>query len=352
MNRKKLVRKARKFMRNNLPAYSNWRYTGYGITEEQLVDFVMSVIPGMGTIEINKGCPIHGACEKNILPQSDIQKKIFDFSKFTCKYFGKEKRGFILNEYSGCRLIFYDSILTIRVPFLDGTFFIDYEYLKKLNITDFKFVDEKIEPEPDLLKCDGWEFECKYHGLNRTGKISIFKNSIIFSFDYNPASLIGYIPFKISNFKFSYLADYSGITDFRLLSKKVKPEFNVTGYKNRTGSKEKLGINCTACANIKECKNFKTNKMKTQTLEEILHGYVNFKDANGSKTVKILPLSIIDAMEEYHNQFKKPITDIFTADLLKEFWDRFGSPDKTTKVSGDADTMFNWFKEKLKGYFE
>lgn len=39
--------------------------------------------------------------------------------------------------------------------------------------------------------------------------------------------------------------------------------------------------------------------MTKQTAEEILREYVDFKDVNGSKTVKLLPLTITDAMEEY-----------------------------------------------------
>ena len=41
-----------------------------------------------------------------------------------------------------------------------------------------------------------------------------------------------------------------------------------------------------------------------KTAEEILREYINFKDVNGNKTVKLLPLTIIDIMEEYSEQFK------------------------------------------------
>jgi len=33
--------------------------------------------------------------------------------------------------------------------------------------------------------------------------------------------------------------------------------------------------------------------------EEVLRTYINFEDANGSKPITLLPLTIIDAMEEY-----------------------------------------------------
>ena len=42
-----------------------------------------------------------------------------------------------------------------------------------------------------------------------------------------------------------------------------------------------------------------------QTAESILREYIQFDDANQSKTIEILPLTIIDAMEEYSNQQEK-----------------------------------------------
>ena len=36
-----------------------------------------------------------------------------------------------------------------------------------------------------------------------------------------------------------------------------------------------------------------------KTAEEILREYVNFNDVNGNETVELLPLTIVDAMEEY-----------------------------------------------------
>lgn len=40
-----------------------------------------------------------------------------------------------------------------------------------------------------------------------------------------------------------------------------------------------------------------------KTAEEILREYVSFDDINGSETVELLPLTIIDAMDEYLGQF-------------------------------------------------
>lgn len=41
-----------------------------------------------------------------------------------------------------------------------------------------------------------------------------------------------------------------------------------------------------------------------RTAEEILKEYFSFEDVNQSETVEILPLTIIDMMEEYVEQFK------------------------------------------------
>ena len=39
--------------------------------------------------------------------------------------------------------------------------------------------------------------------------------------------------------------------------------------------------------------------------EEILREYIEFYDVNGSETVELLPLTIVDIMEEYASQFRK-----------------------------------------------
>jgi len=54
---------------------------------------------------------------------------------------------------------------------------------------------------------------------------------------------------------------------------------------------------------IELCENYlKRMIIMKQTAEEILREYVDFKDVNGSETVEMLPLTIIDAMEEYAEQ--------------------------------------------------
>ena len=39
--------------------------------------------------------------------------------------------------------------------------------------------------------------------------------------------------------------------------------------------------------------------------EEILRTYIDFEDVNGSEPVTLLPLTVIDAMEEYATQCQK-----------------------------------------------
>jgi hypothetical protein len=43
--------------------------------------------------------------------------------------------------------------------------------------------------------------------------------------------------------------------------------------------------------------------------EEILKTYVDFEDVNGSEPVTLLPLTIIDAMEEYATQCQEDMAD-------------------------------------------
>jgi hypothetical protein len=39
-----------------------------------------------------------------------------------------------------------------------------------------------------------------------------------------------------------------------------------------------------------------------QTAESVLREYIQFEDVNQSETIELLPLTIIDAMDEYANQ--------------------------------------------------
>jgi hypothetical protein len=46
-----------------------------------------------------------------------------------------------------------------------------------------------------------------------------------------------------------------------------------------------------------------------KSAEKILKEYINFEDVNQSETVEILPLTIVDAMEEYANQCQEDMAD-------------------------------------------
>jgi len=43
--------------------------------------------------------------------------------------------------------------------------------------------------------------------------------------------------------------------------------------------------------------------------EEILRTYVDFEDVNGSEPITLLPLTVIDAMEEYATQCQEDMAD-------------------------------------------
>lgn len=49
--------------------------------------------------------------------------------------------------------------------------------------------------------------------------------------------------------------------------------------------------------------NTNTSERKIQAPRQILSGYVDFEDVNATETVELLPLTIVDAMIEYANQF-------------------------------------------------
>jgi hypothetical protein len=53
-----------------------------------------------------------------------------------------------------------------------------------------------------------------------------------------------------------------------------------------------------------------------QTAESILREYIQFEDVNQSKTIEILPLTIIDAMDEYANQQERSYSEEEVLDLL------------------------------------
>lgn len=69
---------------------------------------------------------------------------------------------------------------------------------------------------------------------------------------------------------------------------------------------------------------------RTKTAEEILREYIEFDDVNGSETISILPLTIVDMMEEYKNH--EPTQQ-------QEIHDEFR---KTAVKSGMLYLSLNW----------
>ena len=87
-----------------------------------------------------------------------------------------------------------------------------------------------------------------------------------------------------------------------------------------------------------------------KTAEEILREYIQFDDVNGSKTVRMLPLTITDAMEEYAEQFKKARK--VSLESLKDILDK---SEKDGTLEEEAKRMnpspVEWFYQKIKHHF-
>ena len=74
----------------------------------------------------------------------------------------------------------------------------------------------------------------------------------------------------------------------------------------------------------------------TQTAENILREYIQFDDVNQSETIELLPLTIIDAMEEYAKQqqgySKEEVIDILQIFLYN------------SQRGEDLEDVIKWFK--------
>jgi len=58
-----------------------------------------------------------------------------------------------------------------------------------------------------------------------------------------------------------------------------------------------------------------------KSAEKILKEYINFEDVNQSETVELLPLTIVDAMEEYANQCQEDMDKKYTEEDIREVID-------------------------------
>ena len=65
--------------------------------------------------------------------------------------------------------------------------------------------------------------------------------------------------------------------------------------------------------------------------EEILRTYVDFEDVNGSEPITLLPLTVIDAMEEYATQCQEDMADDLEAILNNSIYIDFISKKEIVK---------------------
>ena len=83
-----------------------------------------------------------------------------------------------------------------------------------------------------------------------------------------------------------------------------------------------------------------------QTAEEILREYVTFEDVNQSETVELLPLTIVDAMEEYADQYTCDETRLRQSqeDIKKLKLEILESVKLTFEIHSDYSTTCNGYK--------
>ena len=72
--------------------------------------------------------------------------------------------------------------------------------------------------------------------------------------------------------------------------------------------------------------------------EEILRTYVDFEDVNGSEPITLLPLTVIDAMEEYATQCQEDM-----ADKIEIKWNEY----RTVTNNEDAWLFKQWLISSL-----
>ena len=83
-----------------------------------------------------------------------------------------------------------------------------------------------------------------------------------------------------------------------------------------------------------------------KSAEEILKEYINFEDVNQSETLEILPLTIVDAMEEYATQCQEDMADKkYTEEDINEM-----ACDFVINVGGLPKTIEEWQNALWKFY--
>jgi hypothetical protein len=76
-----------------------------------------------------------------------------------------------------------------------------------------------------------------------------------------------------------------------------------------------------------------------QTAESVLRGYIQFDDVNQSETIELLPLTIIDAMDEYVNQQERSYSE---EDLKEAF---FSGCQSERQIKPRIKCWNEWFEQ-------
>jgi hypothetical protein len=78
-----------------------------------------------------------------------------------------------------------------------------------------------------------------------------------------------------------------------------------------------------------------------KTTESVLREYIQFEDVNQSETIELLPLTIIDAMDEYANQQERSYSEEEVIELLNKREDYINQ----TSSIFDYTSAKQWFEQ-------
>ena len=78
-----------------------------------------------------------------------------------------------------------------------------------------------------------------------------------------------------------------------------------------------------------------------KTTESVLREYIQFEDVNQSETIELLPLTIIDAMDEYANQQERGYSEEEVIQILINYLHYL-----TTNDGRTSEEWFEQFKKK------
>jgi hypothetical protein len=79
-----------------------------------------------------------------------------------------------------------------------------------------------------------------------------------------------------------------------------------------------------------------------KTTESVLREYIQFEDVNQSETIELLPLTIIDAMDEYANQQERSYSEEEVIAIAKQAF----VLGKDFGLIGTFNEWFEQFKKK------